>query len=152
MTNYLRVCVAGATGWAGLGVLPRDLRCPGYGTGGGNSLEATPGRSLGMRSRLGTCHAHLRQRSGCFEAKPDVFVEFTKPDSAKANVLAALKAGAHVVIGTSGLGEDDYREIDELAQAVGRGVLAVGNFAITAVLLQKFAEIAAKYISHWGDH
>ena len=36
-----------------------------------------------------------------------------------------------------------------MAQAVGRGVLAVGNFAITAVLLQKFAEIAAKYISHW---
>ena len=28
-------------------------------------------------------------------------------------------------------------------------VLAVGNFAITAVLLQKFAEMAAKYISHW---
>ena len=32
-----------------------------------------------------------------------MFVEYTKPDSAKANILAALAAGAHVVVGTSGL-------------------------------------------------
>ena len=41
-----------------------------------------------------------------------MFVEYTKPDTAKANVLAALKRGAHVVIGTSGLTEEDYAEID----------------------------------------
>jgi 4-hydroxy-tetrahydrodipicolinate reductase len=52
-------------------------------------------------------------------------------------------------VGTSGLGEDDYREIDAVAKEVKRGVLAVGNFALTAVLLQKFAEMAAKYIPHW---
>jgi 4-hydroxy-tetrahydrodipicolinate reductase len=32
---------------------------------------------------------------------------------------------------------------------VKRGVLAVGNFALTVVLLQKFAEMAARYIPHW---
>jgi len=64
-------------------------------------------------------------------------------------VLSALGRGAHVVIGTSGLTNDDYQEIDQLAHRVGRGVLAAGNFALTAVLLQKFAELAAKYIPHW---
>jgi 4-hydroxy-tetrahydrodipicolinate reductase len=54
------------------------------------------------------------------ETKPDVVVEYTKPDVAKANIMSALRAGAHVVVGTSGLGEDDYREIDEVAQEVNR--------------------------------
>jgi 4-hydroxy-tetrahydrodipicolinate reductase len=80
---------------------------------------------------------------------PDVFVEYTRPEAAKLHVLSALTGGAHVVVGTSGLSREDYDEIDALAQEVHQGVLAVGNFALTAVLLQKFAEMAAKYIPHW---
>jgi len=80
---------------------------------------------------------------------PDVFVEYTKPDAASHHVIAALRSGAHVVIGTSGLSNETYQEINEVALEVKRGVLAVGNFALTVVLLQKFAEMAAKYIPHW---
>lgn len=76
-------------------------------------------------------------------------MEYTKPDSAKGNVLAALEHGAHVVVGTSGLSDDDYAEIDKVAQARRRGVLACGNFALTVVLLQKFAEAAARLVPHW---
>jgi 4-hydroxy-tetrahydrodipicolinate reductase len=83
------------------------------------------------------------------ETSPDVLVEYTKPDVAKSHVLSALKGGAHVVIGTSGLSSEDYEEINSAANAVKRGVLAVGNFALTVVLLQKFAEMAAKYIPNW---
>jgi 4-hydroxy-tetrahydrodipicolinate reductase len=83
-------------------------------------------------------------RAGC-----DVFVEYTKPDTAKANVLAALEHDAHVVIGTSGMSEADYAEIDRVAHARNRGVLAVGNFALTVVLLQKFSEMAARLIPQW---
>src|SRR5690606_782825 len=79
----------------------------------------------------------------------DVLVEYTKPDVAKGNVLTALERGAHVVVGTSGLTDDDYREIDEAARRADKGVLAAGNFALTVVLLQKFAETAARYIPHW---
>jgi 4-hydroxy-tetrahydrodipicolinate reductase len=78
-----------------------------------------------------------------------VFVEYTKPQSAKANVLTALARHAHVVIGTSGLTDDDYAEIDAAARRAGHGVLAVGNFALTVVLLQKFAEMAARLIPQW---
>jgi 4-hydroxy-tetrahydrodipicolinate reductase len=64
-------------------------------------------------------------------------------------VLAALEHGAHVVVGTSGLTQDDYTEIDTVAHDRRRGVLACGNFALTAVLLQRFAQIAAKLIPQW---
>jgi 4-hydroxy-tetrahydrodipicolinate reductase len=83
------------------------------------------------------------------EMTPDVFVEYTKPDVAKQHIMLALRAGAHVVVGTSGLTEDDYAEIDEIAQHEKRGVLAAGNFALTAVLAQKFAAMAAKFVPHW---
>jgi 4-hydroxy-tetrahydrodipicolinate reductase len=83
------------------------------------------------------------------QTRPDVFVEYTKPDVAKLHVLSALRSGTHVVIGTSGLSNEDYEEIDRIAKETDRGVLAVGNFALTVVLLQKFAEMAAKYIPHW---
>jgi 4-hydroxy-tetrahydrodipicolinate reductase len=79
----------------------------------------------------------------------DVFFEYTSPESAKTNILTALEHGAHVVVGTSGLEESDFTEIDGLARRQHRGVLACGNFALTVVLLQKFAETAARLIPQW---
>jgi 4-hydroxy-tetrahydrodipicolinate reductase len=61
----------------------------------------------------------------------------------------ALEHGAHVVVGTSGLTDDDFAEIDAVARKRQRGVLACGNFALTVVLLQKFAEAAARLIPQW---
>jgi 4-hydroxy-tetrahydrodipicolinate reductase len=79
----------------------------------------------------------------------DVFVEYTKPETAKSNILAALERDAHVVVGTSGLTDADLAEIDSVARRHGRGVLACGNFALTVVLLQRFAEMAARLIPQW---
>ena len=56
------------------------------------------------------------------------------------------RKGRHVVIGTSGLGAADYAEIDAAARANGVGVLAAGNFSITATLMKRFALMAAKYV------
>jgi 4-hydroxy-tetrahydrodipicolinate reductase len=79
----------------------------------------------------------------------DVFFDYTKPDVAKSNCLAALQHGAHVVIGTSGLTDADYAELAQATEQNQKGLLAVGNFAITVVLLQKFAEMAARHIPYW---
>lgn len=48
-----------------------------------------------------------------------------------------------MVVGSSGLSVDDYRAIDQLAAEKRLGVLACGNFSITAVLIMKFSELAA---------
>ncbi len=47
------------------------------------------------------------------------------------------------------MSDDDFAEIDAAAQRAERGVLACGNFALTVVLLQRFAEMAAKLIPQW---
>ena len=67
----------------------------------------------------------------------------------KANVLTAIRKGVHVVVGSSGLTGEDYAEINQAALDHRVGVIAAGNFAMTAVLLQRFACEAAKYLSHW---
>jgi 4-hydroxy-tetrahydrodipicolinate reductase len=79
----------------------------------------------------------------------DVLVDYTKPDVVKKNVLTAIRKGVHVVIGTSGLTDSDYAEIDEAARAKRVGVIAAGNFSITAVLLERFACEAAQHLSSW---
>lgn len=79
----------------------------------------------------------------------DVLVDYTSAESVKGNVLAAIERSVHVVIGSSGLTDQDYTEIDAAARAHKVGVLAAGNFAITAVLVQRFACEAAKYLSQW---
>src|SRR5262249_10278503 len=53
------------------------------------------------------------------------------------------------VVGASGLSEEDFAAVDEAARSRRVGVLAVGNFSLTAILLERFAEIAAKHIGSW---
>ncbi len=145
----IRVCLAGATGWAG-SELARGISRTTDVTLASAVSRSHAGRTLGdvlnepgIRCKVyGSATEALAH--GC-----DVFVEYTKPAVAKSNILIALAAGAHVVVGTSGLADDDYAEIDAAAQRHKRGVLAVGNFALTVVLLQKFAEQAAKLIPQW---
>lgn len=145
----LTICVAGATGWAGSSltraiVAAEDMELVGAvsRTHAGKTVSEVldlPGADVVISA---SAEEALR-------AKPDVFVEYTKPDVALQNVLHALNAGARVVIGTSGLEDDDYAQIADVAEENQLGVLAAGNFALTVVLLQKFAEMAARHIPHW---
>ena len=145
----LKVCVAGATGWAGSALARSIARAPDLALVAAIARKHA-GRVLG--DVLGEPRLVARVHASAAEAlaEPcDVFVEYTKPDVARANILHALERGAHVVVGTSGLTEDDFAQIDALARRERRGVLACGNFALTAVLLQKFAEAAARLIPQW---
>lgn len=83
------------------------------------------------------------------ETPCDVLVDYTKADAVKGNVLTAIQKGVHVVVGSSGLTDEDFVEINQAALDRRVGVIAAGNFAITAVLLQRFACEAARYLSQW---
>jgi 4-hydroxy-tetrahydrodipicolinate reductase len=148
MSN-IRICVAGATGWAGSALSKGIFEAPDLDLVAAVS-RSNAGKVLGDELDIEGLNAPIfATASEALQTRADVFVEYTKPDSAKSHILSALRGGVHVVVGTSGLSDEDYQEIDEVAREVQRGVLAVGNFALTAVLLQKFAEIAARYIPHW---
>jgi len=145
----LKICLAGATGWAG------SELARGIAAAADLSLVAAvarrhAGQKLGDVLGGSRLDAPILASAAEALAQPcDVFVEYTKRDSAKANILAALEHGAHVVVGTSGLTDADYAQIDAVARERQRGVLACGNFSLTAVLLIKFAEMAAKLIPQW---
>jgi 4-hydroxy-tetrahydrodipicolinate reductase len=145
----IRVCLAGATGWAG-SELARGIAAADDLTLVAGVSRAHAGRRLGDVIGEPRLDCPLYASAAEALAVPcDVFVEYTKPDAARANVLAALERGAHVVVGTSGLEEGDFAAIDALARERGRGALACGNFALTVVLLQRFAEAAARLIPQW---
>ena len=145
--NKLKICVAGATGWAGSALARGIAQTEDI------SLVAAvsrthAGKVLGdvlVETRL-SCPVYATAQEALDSHACDVLFDFTQPEVAKANCLAALQHGAHVVIGTSGLTDSDYTDLAQAAEQSQLGVLAVGNFAITVVLLQKFAEMAARYI------
>jgi 4-hydroxy-tetrahydrodipicolinate reductase len=143
------VCLAGATGWAG-SALARGIAAASDIRLVAAVSRRHAGRPLGEvldEPRL-SCPIHASAAQALAEPC-DVFVEYTRPESARANILAALERKAHVVVGTSGLAEADFAEIDAAARRQQRGVLACGNFALTAELLQRFAQVAARYIAQW---
>lgn len=75
-----------------------------------------------------------------------VAIDFTHPDVTEANVHALVDLGVHVVVGTSGWGDDALRRVEaHLAQAPEVGVLVAPNFALGAVLTMAFAARAARW-------
>lgn len=135
------VCIAGITGWVGAPLADAvraadDLRLV-AGVARGGAGTTVHGAAV---------HATLE---AAMETPFDVLVDYTAADVAKRHALLAAGAGRHVVVGTSGLTTEDFAEIDEVARAQGTGVLAVGNFAITAALLERFAVAAAEHLPSW---
>ena len=146
----IRVCVAGATGWAGSELckgiaLTDDLELVSAvsRTNASKDLNELLNLSTGKNIPVfGTIEEALH-------IPCDVMIDYTKPDIAKHQVITAVKHGVNVVVGTSGLSDNDYQEIAAIATHHKKAVLAVGNFAISVVLLNKFAEMAAQYMHHW---
>ena len=145
----IRVCVAGATGWAG-GLLTKTI------------LDSTDFRLVSAIARvqegadvgiaLGLGNSGIKITSDletALKEKPDVIVDFTKPDSVKQRTLSALASGVRIVIGTSGLSAKDYEDISEVASKNKLGVVACGNFSITAALAKRFSMIAAQHLPSW---
>ena len=77
----------------------------------------------------------------------DVLVDFTTPDTALDNVRIAVRAGVHVVVGTSGWDVDAVRDLDAHPSGQRANVLFCPNFAIGAVLMMRFAAEASKIMS-----
>ena len=82
---------------------------------------------------------------------PEVVVDFTRPDTALGNALACVRAGVHVVVGTTGFDPAPLRQAPG-GRASHRdrpkaNVLIAPNFAIGAVLMMRFAAEAARHMA-----
>ncbi len=83
------------------------------------------------------------------EAKnPKVLLDFTIAEAAISAARLALKHGVNVVIGTSGLSEDNLKEIAQLSEANKVGAVVAPNFTIGAAVLLNAAKAAAKFFDY----
>ena len=142
----IRVVMSGATGWVGKALIPA-IAAESDMVLAGAVARSSAGQDAG--AAVGTSPLGVLVSATLDEAlrsPSDVVVDYTKPDAVKAHALTAVSSGRNVVIGTSGLGAGDYAEIDAAARSNGVGVIAAGNFSITATLMKRFALIAAKYV------
>lgn len=81
--------------------------------------------------------------SSFVHADVDVAIDFTLPEAARHNLRFCAENGIHAVIGTSGFTESDFHSIAQLFTS--SNCLIAPNFAIGAVLMMRFAELAAPY-------
>jgi 4-hydroxy-tetrahydrodipicolinate reductase len=143
-----RVCIAGATGWTGRALVSGVLAAPDLALVSAVARSAA-GRDLG--EALGGEPLGVPVHASVGEALDgvDVVVDYTSATAVKANVLAAIEAGVAVVVGSSGLTAGDFAEIDSAARERSVGVVASGNFSLTAAMCQAAALLAARHLPQW---
>jgi 4-hydroxy-tetrahydrodipicolinate reductase len=133
--RVIRVCVAGITGWTGRPVAEAIDRA--------GDLELVAGVS---RSDPGS-YSSVAEALDAVDA--EVLVDYTHASAVKANVLAAVERDVNVVVGSSGLSAADFDGIDTAARERGIGVVAAGNFSLTAAMLLRAATDAARHLGAW---
>ncbi len=136
----LNLCIAGATGWTGSALVDAV-----------NAAEDLELRSTVSRSAAGGEIGGAPAYATVAEALDgvDVLVDYTAHDVVLANTMTAIERGVAVVIGTSGLTADEFARIDAAARERGLGVIAAGNFSLTAAMAQAAALLAARHLPSW---
>lgn len=77
-----------------------------------------------------------------------VMVDFTHPSSVYENTRSAIAYGVRPVVGTTGLTDEQLRDLSDFAEKASTGTLIIPNFSIGMVLLQQAAIAATKYFDH----
>lgn len=129
----IRVAVAGSTGWTGSAIA--------------EAVQAAD--DLELAAGISRSGEYPSVAAALDAVEADVLVDYTHADAVKTNVHAALERGVNVVIGSSGLSADDYAEIDALARERSVGVIAAGNFSLSAAFVLRFAAEAAQHFDMW---
>jgi 4-hydroxy-tetrahydrodipicolinate reductase len=80
------------------------------------------------------------------EARPQVVVDFTIPESVFENARLCLERDVHAVVGTTGIGDEQLRQLEQLARNSKGNCFVAPNFAIGAVLMMEAAKLIAPHM------
>ncbi len=122
-----KVLVHGAKGKMG------SLACQAVDSAADLSLVASTGRKHSLTDALK-------------EYQPNVVLDFTLPECVFANTQAVLEAGAHPVVGASGLKPEQIETLSKQCEKLKRGAIIAPNFSLAAVLMVKAAAMIAPYL------
>ena len=82
----------------------------------------------------------------CFsKVEADVLIDLTTPEVGMYHTETALSYGIRPVVGTTGFTKDDLVKLESLTKEKNLGCIIAPNFAIGAILMMKFSQMAAKY-------
>ncbi|MDI1352612.1 MAG: 4-hydroxy-tetrahydrodipicolinate reductase [bacterium] len=81
------------------------------------------------------------------DTKAQIVVDLTRADCVYQNTLTIINAGAHPVVGTSGLIPAQIEELTAICSKKKLGGIIAPNFSISAVLMMIFAAKAGEYLS-----
>jgi 4-hydroxy-tetrahydrodipicolinate reductase len=122
-----RVIVNGAKGKMGI------LACDSIQAHPDFQLVASLGRKDSLEIAIADTHAQI-------------VVDLTRADCVYENSLVIIKSGAHPVIGTSGLQDAQIQQLMRLCEEKQLGGIIAPNFSIGAVLMMRFAALAAQFL------
>jgi 4-hydroxy-tetrahydrodipicolinate reductase len=146
----LKVCVAGITGWTGRAIAAGVIAAEDMELTSAVARKAA-GEDAG--EVLGLAHQGVEVSADlvtALDSRPaDVLIDYTHPGAVMEHLRAAIARRVPAVVGTSGLAEKDYTTLDAEARKAGVGIVASGNFSLTAALVNHFALTAARFIEHF---
>ncbi len=145
----IRVLVSGAAGRMGREVVKAVV-----GDGETQLVGAVDkhlvGQDAGIVASVGAQNVFIADdlASALRSSGAEVAVDFSTPQSVRANIQIMLDCGVAPVIGTTGLKQNDLDEIDAASRAAGVPVFIAPNFAIGAVLMMRFAGECSKLFEY----
>ena len=143
----IRVAVQGALGRMGRLVVNTVCHEPGMEVVGAIELKVTED-SLPLPDGSGAVPFSSDLDYILTNCQPDVLVDFTIAQATMPAVRIATKRGVNLVIGTTGLTDDELKEINQLSLTHQVGAVAAPNFALGAVLMIHLTKVAAKYFDY----
>ncbi len=80
------------------------------------------------------------------EQEVDVLIDLTNPKVGRKHMEIAFEHGVRPVVGTTGFTEQAVAELSQIAEEKKIGAIIAPNFAIGAILMMKFSQMAARYL------
>lgn len=82
------------------------------------------------------------------KCQPQVMVDFSIAEAARAAIPVAAGKGVHLVIGTTGLNEKDIEDVRILCRNNRTGAIVASNFSLGAIVMMHLSRIAARYFDY----
>jgi len=146
--DKIKVAVNGAFGRMGREVSLAVLEDKGLELTGAFDLNGQ-GKDMGEVLGKGALGVIVQEFSSqtLLESKAQVVVDFTVPSAVMGNIELALDCGVYPVVGTTGISQDDLKIIAGWVEKAGVSIMIAPNFALGAVLMMRFASIAARFLN-----
>ncbi|MCD6039426.1 MAG: dapB [Gammaproteobacteria bacterium] len=98
---------------------------------------------VGMIKRDDDLAAEIKKNSA------QIVIDFTQAEAVLNNTRIIIETGAHPIIGTSGLLQNQVKQLQIRCTELGLGGLIVPNFSLAAILMMKYAKHISSYFSQF---